>query len=71
MLSIDLGVLGNADLHHFVREGGWEIDGKVILFDGFTEWGVRVHVIEGKSHPRIWNGSVVLGFDWVVQEGDQ
>lgn len=70
MLSIDLGVLGKADLHHFVRDGDWEIDDKVILFDGFTEWGVRVHVIEGDSFPRIWNNAVVVGFDWVVQEGE-
>lgn len=69
MLSIDLGVLGKADLHHFVHEGDWEIDGKVILFDGYTEWGVRVHVIGDKSHPRIWNNAVVVGFDQVQLGG--
>lgn len=60
--KIDLGLLGSALVEPF--NGDYEVYGKKILYDGHTEWGVRIHVIEGNSYPRIYNNSVSVGVDF-------
>lgn len=61
--EVDLGILGTA-LVKQTELGYWQKVGAYIVGDGYTENGVRVHVIDSPSDiPRIVSNCVVITQD--------
>ncbi|MNQ54110.1 hypothetical protein D3C85_681710 [compost metagenome] len=61
-MKIDFGILGVCETEDF---GPFETkDGFTVVQDGYTEAGIRVHVVidnDGRGmYPRVWNNAILI-----------
>jgi hypothetical protein len=65
-MNIDLGYLGKAVLEEveaFIPKN----EGFVVLYDGYTTSGIRVHGIMDaaphRNYPAVWNNAIIIKVD--------